>query len=171
MNPKVDACGRLRFHGDDAVELLMRGLDLTSLLIEETDAIRQYNQACREHDKIDAIIPPITTEDPESDTARRIATWFIPDEFRSIAVREQLLAMCERDAEIARVNLEMDMFEARGLLPVLQLMFFLVDHCRRHSIVWGVGRGSSVASYCLFLIGVHKCDSLHHNLDITEFLR
>ena len=172
MNPEVDACGRLRFHGDDAVELLMRGIDLTGVLIEETAEISQYNQACREHDKTAAIIPPITAgEAPESDTARRIATWFIPEEFRNIAVREQLLAMCERDAEIARVNQEMDMFEARGLVPVLRLMFFLVDHCRRHGIVWGVGRGSSVASYCLFLIGVHKCDSLHHNLDITEFLR
>ena len=150
----------------------MRGLDLTTLLIEETAAITQYNQACREHDKTAVVIPPISPSDsPESDTARRIATWFVPEEFQTIAVREQLLAMCEREAETIRVNQEMDMFEARGLVPVLRLMFFLVDHCRKHGILWGVGRGSSVASYCLFLIGVHKCDSLHYNLDITEFLR
>lgn len=168
----IDAWGRVRFHGDDAVELLMRGHDLTTLLIEDGEVIAEYNQACRAHDKLNAIIPPIPTPDtPEVDTARRVATWFIPDEFRAIAVRERLLAMCQHDAAIARVNLEMDQFEARGMVPVLQLMFFLVDHCRTHGIVWGVGRGSSVASYCLFLIGVHKCDSLHYNLDITEFLR
>lgn len=169
---KTDTWGRVWFHGDEAVELLMRGHDITTLLIEDSDAIAQYNQACREHDKIGALIPPIPTPDsPEADTARRVATWFIPEEFRSIAVRERLLAMCERDEAIARVNLEMDQFEARGMVPVLQLMFFLVAHCRTHGVVWGVGRGSSVASYCLFLIGVHKCDSLYHNLDITEFLR
>ena len=169
---KTDTWGRVWFHGDDAVELLMRGHDITTLLIEDSDAIAQYNQACREHDKISAMIPPvITPESPEADTARRVATWSIPEEFRSIPVRERLLAMCEREPAIARVNLEMDQFEARGMVPVLQLMFFLVDHCRRHGVVWGVGRGSSVASYCLFLIGVHKCDSLYYNLDITEFLR
>ena len=151
----------------------MRGHDLTTLALESSDEIAQYNQACRDHNKPAALIPAITTPElsPEQDTERRIATWFIPDEFRTIKVREQLLAMCQRDDEIARVSLEMDMFEARGLVPVLRLMFFLVDHCRKEGIVWGVGRGSSVASYCLFLIGVHKCDSLYHNLDITEFLR
>jgi DNA polymerase III alpha subunit len=37
--------------------------------------------------------------------------------------------------------------------------------------VWGVGRGSSVASYVLFLIGVHRIDSMKYNLDYKEFLR
>ena len=169
---KTDEWGRVRFHGDEAVELLMRGHDITTLMIEDSETIAQYNQACRDHDKIAALIPPIPTPaSPEVDTAQRVATWFIPDEYRTIAVRPRLLAMCERDEAIARVNLEMDQFEARGMIPILQLMFFLVDHWRQHGVVWGVGRGSSVASYCLFLIGVHKCDSLYHNLDITEFLR
>ena len=39
------------------------------------------------------------------------------------------------------------------------------------AIVWGVGRGSSVASFCLFLIGVHKINPMIYNLDYTEFLR
>jgi DNA polymerase III alpha subunit len=42
---------------------------------------------------------------------------------------------------------------------------------RKENIVWGVGRGSSVASYVLYLIGVHKIDSLYYNLDVEEFLR
>ena len=35
----------------------------------------------------------------------------------------------------------------------------------------GVGRGSSVASYILYLIGVHRIDSIKYNLDWKEFLR
>jgi DNA polymerase III alpha subunit len=42
---------------------------------------------------------------------------------------------------------------------------------RKNKIVWGVGRGSSVASYVLFLIGIHKVNSLKYNLDIKEFLK
>jgi DNA polymerase III alpha subunit len=46
-----------------------------------------------------------------------------------------------------------------------------VETMRVNNIVWGVGRGSSVASYVLYLIGVHKIDSMYYDLDIEEFLR
>ena len=42
---------------------------------------------------------------------------------------------------------------------------------RKNNIVWGVGRGSSVSSYVLFLMGVHKVDSMKYNLDIKDFLK
>jgi DNA polymerase III alpha subunit len=47
----------------------------------------------------------------------------------------------------------------------------MVDTFREEKIVWGVGRGSSVASYVLYLLGVHKVDSLKYNLNVDEFLR
>jgi DNA polymerase III alpha subunit len=42
---------------------------------------------------------------------------------------------------------------------------------KENKIVWGVGRGSSVASYVLYLIGVHRIDSIKYDLDIREFLK
>ena len=136
-------------------------------------ATEQYNAACLQHDKTDYLIKPMATPalSPEDDTAQRIAHWYMPESYQSLAVRPRLLALCQRPDEVARVTQEMDLFEAKGLLPLLRLMWFLVDHFRAHHIVWGVGRGSSVASYCLFLIGVHKCNSLQFDLDITEFLK
>ena len=71
----------------------------------------------------------------------------------------------------ARVEEELVMFRTRNLYPVLQLLIYIVDTMRKHNLVWGVGRGSSVASYCLYLIGVHKIDSVKYNLDIREFLK
>ena len=50
-------------------------------------------------------------------------------------------------------------------------MKYLVDTLRKNNIIWGVGRGSSVASYVLYLLGVHRIDSLYYDLDITEFLK
>jgi DNA polymerase III alpha subunit len=59
----------------------------------------------------------------------------------------------------------------RNLFQLLQYLKYLVDTMRKHNIVWGVGRGSSVASYVLYLIGVHKINSMYYDLDIEEFLR
>ena len=40
-----------------------------------------------------------------------------------------------------------------------------------HQVIWGVGRGSSVASYVLYKLGVHRVDSMYYDLDPQEFLR
>ena len=50
-------------------------------------------------------------------------------------------------------------------------MKYIIDTLRENNIVWGVGRGSSVSSYMLYLIGVHKVDSIKYNLNINEFIR
>jgi DNA polymerase III alpha subunit len=50
-------------------------------------------------------------------------------------------------------------------------MKYIVDTLRKNQIVWGVGRGSSVASYALYLIGVHKIDSVKYDLPIGEFFK
>jgi DNA polymerase III alpha subunit len=36
--------------------------------------------------------------------------------------------------------------------------------------VWGIGRGSSVSSYVLYVLGVHDVDSYAYDLDIGDFL-
>ena len=171
---KIDAWGRVSFHGDDAIELLMRGLDITQLELNVTPEIETYNNACIEHDKFHLVITSSfsqPTDLPQIDAERRQATWWMPAEYLELDVRTKLLALCTEQIEIDRVIMEMDMFEERDLLPVLQLMCFLVDHWRMTGIVWGVGRGSSVASYCLFLIGIHRIHSIRYDLDIKEFLK
>jgi DNA polymerase III alpha subunit len=57
------------------------------------------------------------------------------------------------------------------MLPVLQFLLYFIDKLKDNNIVWGVGRGSSVSSYVLFLMGVHRIDSVKYNLDIKEFLK
>jgi DNA polymerase III alpha subunit len=67
--------------------------------------------------------------------------------------------------------MELTEFETRNLFPVLRILIYIIETMRKHKLVWGVGRGSSVASYVLYLLGVHKVDSLKYNLDINEFLK
>ena len=73
--------------------------------------------------------------------------------------------------EIGRVEMELAMYKERNLLPILQLLIWIVDTMRKHNLVWGVGRGSSVSSYLLYILGVHKVDSYKYGLDIKEFLK
>lgn len=170
---RVDEWGRVIFAGDAAVELLLRGHQLSELLIESDDEISRYNQHCIERDETQYSIAAIAdpTASPEEVQQIRTRTWFIPSPYCDLAVREELLARCIRSDEIERVNLEMDLFEQRGWLPLLRLLFYLVDDFRKRGIIWGVGRGSSVASYCLFLIGIHRIDAIAYDLSIGEFLR
>lgn len=97
----------------------------------------------------------------------------IPQHYLELDVEEYIMALVPpADAKRkARVEMELELFRTRNLYPVLQLLIYIVDTMRKHNLVWGVGRGSSVASYCLYLIGIHKIDSLKYNLDIREFLK
>jgi DNA polymerase III alpha subunit len=78
---------------------------------------------------------------------------------------------CNTHEEVTRIDEEFIAYEEKGLLDLLRYMVYLVDFMRENGIVWGVGRGSSVASYVLYIIGVHKINSIQYNLDWREFLR
>ena len=69
------------------------------------------------------------------------------------------------------ISEELEAFIQHGMMDLLFYLKYLVDTLRDNNVVWGVGRGSSVASYVLYLIGVHRIDSMKYNLDWHEFLR
>ena len=56
-------------------------------------------------------------------------------------------------------------------MDLLRYLRYFVDVLRANNVIWGVGRGSSVASFVLFLLGVHRINSLYYDLDPREFLR
>ncbi len=96
--------------------------------------------------------------------------WFIPDDYYP-NLTEMLYGMCETDEQRDRVSQELELFIKHGMYDVLHVMKYIVDTLRANNIVWGVGRGSSVASYVLHLIGVHKIDSIKYNIPIEEFFK
>ena len=95
----------------------------------------------------------------------------MPAKYHDINVLQWLLDKCQNDAEKLRVQEEYSRFQEKNFSKVLQFLIYFVDTLRANNIVWGVGRGSSVSSFCLFLIGVHKINPMLYNLDYTEFLR
>jgi DNA polymerase-3 subunit alpha len=99
------------------------------------------------------------------------AHWYIPDEYYNIDIAQLILDQCSTDAELQRCGEELLLFQERELFDLLKYLRFLVDIFRKNNVVWGVGRGSSVASFVLYKIGVHKINSLYYDLDPAEFLK
>jgi DNA polymerase III alpha subunit len=98
------------------------------------------------------------------------AHWFIPNEYYPNLV-EFLYGSCTTNEQRDRVSQELELFISNGMYDVLHVMKYIVDTLRANNVVWGVGRGSSVASYVLHLIGVHKIDSIKYNIPIEEFFK
>ena len=97
--------------------------------------------------------------------------WLMPDEYKELDIAQHIIDLCKTDAEIQRAGQELLMFQERNLFNLLKYLKYLVDTMRSNKVIWGVGRGSSVASYVLYLLGVHKIDSMYYDLDPGEFLR
>ena len=96
--------------------------------------------------------------------------WFIPDEYKLLDIEKYLVEQCPEQNYI-RLAEELALFEQNNMIPVLKTMKYVVDTLRANNIVWGVGRGSSVSSYVLYLIGIHKIDSVKYALPIDEFFK
>ena len=96
--------------------------------------------------------------------------WFIPEDYCPNLV-EFLYSQCKTTEQTQRVDQELELFIKNDMYDLLHVMKYVVDTLRENNVVWGVGRGSSVASYVLHLIGVHKIDSVKYNLPIEEFFK
>lgn len=96
--------------------------------------------------------------------------WFIPQKYKDIDIEQYLIEICPVE-NLERLKIELELYKANNLIMLLKCMKYVVDILRENRIVWGVGRGSSVASYTLFLLGVHKIDSVKYNLPIEEFFK
>ncbi len=106
----------------------------------------------------------------EFDTMKQ-NTWYMPDEYRHMDIAEYILSLCDSDAKLQRCGQELLLFQERNLFDLLRYLKYFVDTLTSNNMIWGVGRGSSVASYVLYLLGVHRIDSMFYDLDPTEFLR
>mgnify|MGYP003637168665 CR=1 FL=1 len=177
MLMKTDSLGIPRFTNKDLVDMIYTGHSdkVHVVLCDASDDIDKFNEAMEEQgfSKLQKYIP-LDVDEKTFDGALQ-SEWFMPDEYKDINVFKYVLGKaetpCEEIPHQERIWEELREYEARGMHNLLRYMIYLVDFMREHNIVWGVGRGSSVASYVLYLIGVHKIDSIQFGLDWREFLR
>ena len=176
---KTDELGIPRFSNKDLIDMIYTGHSdkCHVVLCDESDDVDKFNSAMEEQglDKLQKYIP-LDVDQKTFDGVCQ-GEWFMPEEYKDIQIEQYVLGRLITDGyeaqgpEYRRAFEELQEFKKRGMDNLLRYMIYLVDFMRENSIVWGVGRGSSVASYLLYILGVHKVDSHKYELDIKEFLK
>ena len=156
---------------NDLVEGLLQGKSANSIITKDTDKIDTYNHFCSLFQINNTIDYETPAESNDKYSYKDIENWHMPQEYKQLDIQTYLLNKTRDYAQKQRVELEYAEFESRNMIPMLKFLVYMVSELKRQNILWGVGRGSSVSSYILYLIGVHKVDSLKYNLDYKEFLR
>ena len=140
--------------------ILRHGPDILSRCIIDSKDINSY----LERITLEHLDYPIPKESVDT------ANWFIPHNYKELDIEEFLVNQCPKE-NYDRLIKELELYRIHNMLDVLRTMKYIVDTLRENNIIWGVGRGSSVASYVLFLLGVHKIDSVKYNIPIEEFFK
>jgi len=184
---KTDELGIPRFSNQDLINMIYSGRTdkVHVVLCDESEDVDKFNQAAEENGlpELQKYIA-IDADKTEFDSVCQ-SEWLMPDEYKKIDLSEFFIFKLaeelgidpsevwhKRDLpEIKRTNEELEAYQKHGLFDLLRYMIYLVNFMRENNIVWGVGRGSSVASYVLYLIGVHKINPIQYGLDWREFLR
>jgi DNA polymerase III alpha subunit len=149
----------------DLVELLYQ--DKAGPLTVNADLLDGYIQGCIKLGQTPSFVAKPLPETVEQASKE----WNIPDNYLAINLDIYFAEKVSTVQEAMRVAEELALFRERGLEPMLRFMIFLVDVMREHEIVWGVGRGSSVSSFLLYLVGIHQINPVKYNLGIEEFIR
>jgi len=169
---KYDQYGQTYTTSNELCDLLYKNPKLDISLFQVEDSI-EYNRSVAElHAELDLLDSYHNISQTVEEFDRVLQTnWRMPQEYKQLDIAEYVLSLCQQEHELQRVGEELILYQERNLFDLLRYLKYLVDTLRKNNVVWGVGRGSSVASYVLFLLGVHKIDSLYYNLDINEFLK
>ena len=170
---KTDNLGIPRFTNKDLLDMIYTGhIDKCHVVLcDPNDDIDKFNIHAKENgiDTLKKYVPIDVDKDKFDKTLQ--SEWFMPDEYKNMDIYSYLEQRCPDHHTLARLDMEFIEYEDRGMLDLLCYMVYLVDFMRENKIVWGVGRGSSVASYILYIIGVHKVNSIQYGLDFHEFMR
>ena len=167
--------GEMIFNEDDVCNLLMQGRSVESLKRTLVDASVNLEKTALLLDCLPALINYDTLQDEneslEEFDRRLQQTWHMPREYKDMDIAEYILGLCSTEAELQRCGHELLMYQERDLFNLLKFLKYLVDTMTANRVIWGVGRGSSVASYVLYKLGVHRIDSMFYELNVDEFLR
>jgi len=170
---KQNTNGELIFSESDLCDLVMQGHNITEMKRVIIDQTVDLETAAMILEKV----PDFVRYNELSETGlaefdhRCQETWFMPNEYKNLDIAEYVLSLCRSDAELQRCGQELMLYQERDLFNLLRYLKYLVDLMNQNNLIWGVGRGSSVASYVLYKLGVHRIDSMYYDLDPGEFLR
>ena len=170
---RTDSLGLPIFDHQDAVDLIYQNrlAVLQDLQFEPHKEIEIYNESVKLTGMGETLhtYQPMLVDVKEFDQLLQ-SEWFMPNDAKNFDIESHIISITPVGCE-QRVKEELAAFKQHGYLNLLKFLHYLVQNMRSSNMLWGVGRGSSVASYVLYLLGVHRIDSIQYGLDWREFLR
>ena len=148
---KQNKFGELVFAEADVCDLLMKGrspADLAGMIVDSSVAL----------DIMPDLLDPVpdfyqqrihNCSVPEWH-AQQQSVWHMPEQYQTMDIAAHVLGLCTTETELQRCGQELLLYQERNLFDLLRYMVYIVDIMTEHKIIWGVGRGSSVASYVLY---------------------
>lgn len=169
---KRNEYGQCFFDEDEVLEYIYNKPDaeLSALYINNHE---KFNESVKSTGLDMTLLPqpPMIEQNIETFDQSYTSNWNMPESYKQMDLKAYLLEKCQNESETQRVHDEYSQFENKKFLDVLKFLVYFVDTLRKNNIVWGLGRGSSVSSFCLFLIGIHKINPIVYDLDFNEFMR
>jgi len=149
----------------------------TNKIAEVIKGIKKHGPDILEHCVLEDINPYLERIEkefldyPKPKTSVDTSNWFMPDNYKEMDIEKFVLDSCKEEEYIQRARVELEEFSKRNLTMLLRQVKYIIDTLRKNNIVWGVGRGSSVASLVLHILGVHKIDPIKYNIPLNEFFK
>mgnify|MGYP000945932877 CR=1 FL=1 len=118
---------------------------------------------------------------PPGDPIKLDMSWQLPKEYLDIDLDDYVINKAAPIIESAgygeaqhmvalhRVVAELAEIKRRGMGTFVKTIIYVLDTFKKTGTVWGVGRGSSCASYVLFILGLHSVDCVRLNVPMDEF--
>ena len=170
---RTDSLGLPIFDHQDAVDLIYQNrlAVLQDLRFDNHKEIDHFNQSIKFTGVGQTLqkYQPSLVDVKEFDQLLQ-SEWFMPKEAADFDIESHIISITPAGSE-QRVKEELAAFKQHNYINLLKFLHYLVQNMRSSNMLWGVGRGSSVASYVLYLLGVHRIDSIQYGLDWREFLR
>lgn len=169
----IDEYGRLKMDTEDIINLYVQQGVEKNIHITDNDEYEKYikynKKFNRNYDSLKKLEP--INIDSNTYLQEYSKEWIIPEKYYDYDIIEILKSRCNNTTELDRMIKELNEFVKRDQIQILYLMFYLVDWLKENNIVWGVGRGSSVASFVLYLIGINRINPLEFDIDMYEFFK
>jgi len=164
----IDKFGQIVLSENDILEIYYKDPDkklksLTETKIDFSDELEIAVPKLQSYNNIDISVDDFDRMNQNN--------WLMPEKYKDMDIAKFVLDQCKTEEELQRAGKELLMFQDRDMFTLLKYLKYLVDTMKSHNILYGVGRGSSVSSFVLYIIGIHRINSLYYDLDIEEFLK
>lgn len=169
----INEYGQVVLSTEQMIDMMLQEGVINNVIISDDDEVAKYEKFSakfyKEYNSIKRAIPiKVTPTQYFNDLSTK---WIIPEKYYEYDIVTILSSRCKSDVELERLVIELREFIKRDQVKIILAMFYLVDWLRENKIVWGVGRGSSVASFVLYLIGINRINPIDFDIDLSEFFK